>query len=177
MCLAAGFIINPCPAVASQPSAAARAAVHPVDRAQDMNAWLARVPRTNAFPPDFAATLKGHAALFIVEMSTAPGCLPCADMWMKLGHLHARYGLTVRTLAPTVALERSGRLGLPSIGHPVLWIRPTSDMDRTIPLAVGTDHGVNLARNIYLGAKMLTGVRPGVGLRAMAKFTGIVGQR
>ncbi|HKY82572.1 MAG TPA: hypothetical protein VJM09_13990, partial [Sphingobium sp.] len=59
--------------------------------------------------------------------------------------------------------------------HPVAWIRPVADADRIIPIAIGTDHGVNLARNAYLAAKMLTGVRPAVGLRAMARFTGIVG--
>lgn len=44
-----------------------------------------------------------------------------------------------------------------------------------IPVAIGTDLDANLTRNIYLAAKMLTGVRPAVGVRAMAKFTGIVG--
>jgi len=70
---------------------------------------------------------------------------------------------------------RSGRLGLPWAGHPVAWVRPVTDPSRAIPIAVGTDHTPNLARNLYLAAKMLTGVRPAVGVRAMAKFTGIVG--
>jgi hypothetical protein len=43
-----------------------------------------------------------------------------------------------------------------------------------VPVAIGTDHSVNLARNTYLAAKMLTGVRVAVGVRAMSKFTGIV---
>lgn len=72
-------------------------------------------------------------------------------------------------------MTRSGRLGLPWIGHPVAWARPINDHMRTIPLAIGTDLEPNLGRNMYLAAKMLTGVRPGVGVRGMAKFTGIVG--
>lgn len=70
---------------------------------------------------------------------------------------------------------RSGRLGLPWVGHPVAWVRPISDPNRIIPIAIGTDHVPNLARNIYLAAKMLTGVRAAVGVRALSKFTGIVG--
>ena len=50
-----------------------------------------------------------------------------------------------------------------------------SDANRIIPVAIGTDHGPNLARNLYLAAKMLTGVKPAVGVRGMSKFTGIVG--
>src|SRR3546814_8262592 len=72
---------------------------------------------------------------------------------------------------------RSGRLGLPWIGHPVAWVRPMNDTNRIIPIAVGTDHAPNLARNLYLAAKMLTGVRPAVGVRALSKFTGLVGGR
>lgn len=41
-------------------------------------------------------------------------------------------------------------------------------------MAIGTDHDLNLRRNIYLAAKMFDGVRPAVALRAMSKFTGIV---
>ena len=69
---------------------------------------------------------------------------------------------------------RSGRLGLPWVGHPVAWVRPVADSNRIIPVAIGTDHAPNLARNLYLAAKMLTGVKPAVGVRGMAKFTGIV---
>ena len=55
------------------------------------------------------------------------------------------------------------------------WARSLSDAQRLVPVAIGTDHEPNLARNIYLAAKMLEGVRPGVGVRAMSKFSGIVG--
>jgi len=72
-------------------------------------------------------------------------------------------------------LLRSARLGLPWIGHPVAWVRPLTDPNRMIPIAIGTDHDVNVARNGYLAAKMLAGVRVAVGLRAMSKYTGIVG--
>ncbi|MGM3262838.1 hypothetical protein ACS22S_28045, partial [Klebsiella pneumoniae] len=63
---------------------ATRAALHPIASLADMNAWLARAPVTRDFPPDFAATLCGQAPAFVIEMSTAPGCVPCADMWNKL---------------------------------------------------------------------------------------------
>ena len=66
---------------------AVRAAIHPVANVADMNAWLVRVPVTRDFPPDFAATLRGQAPAFLIEMSTAPGCIPCADMWNKLSQL------------------------------------------------------------------------------------------
>lgn len=154
---------------------AMRAAIHPVATNADMQKWLSRVPVTKEFPPDFAATLGGEASLFIIEMTTAPGCLPCADLWAKLAQYSRHYHWQVRTIGGDEALLRSGRLGLPWVGHPVAWIRPVADADRIIPIAIGTDHGVNLARNAYLAAKMLTGVRPAVGLRAMARFTGIVG--
>ena len=70
---------------------------------------------------------------------------------------------------------RSGRLGLPWVGHPVAWVRPLADPNRIIPVAIGTDHSANINRNLYLAAKMQTGVRVAVGVRAMSKFTGIVG--
>lgn len=153
---------------------AARAAIHPVADARALSAWLRRVPVTRAFPPDFEDTLKNEAPLFLIEMTTAPECLPCADLWAHLGALHTRYGWQVRTISGNEALLRSGRLGLPWVGHPVAWVRPVADRDRVVPIAVGTDVPANLARNLYLAAKMLTGVRPAVAVRAMSKFTGIV---
>ena len=153
---------------------AARAAIHPVSGAGEMQSWLARVPRTVDYPPDFEAALTGQGSAFVIEMSTAPGCLPCGDLWTKLLALKTRYGLTVRPIGTEEAMLRSGRLGLPWIGHPVAWLRPVSDEARILPIAIGTDHAANLARNIYLGIKMQTGVRAAVGVRAMAKFTGIV---
>lgn len=155
--------------------AARRAAIHPVATIADMRAWLARVPVTRAFPPDFAASLRGQAPLFTIEMTTAPGCIPCADAWSKLANFRARYGWQVRVLSRDEGLLRSGRLGLPSVGHPVIWVRAVADPTRIVPIAVGTDHDANLARNAWLAARMLTGLRPQTGLRAMAKFTGIVG--
>ncbi|CCW16561.1 hypothetical protein EBBID32_8970 [Sphingobium indicum BiD32] len=152
-----------------------RAAIHPVASVADMNAWLARVPVTRDFPPDFAATLRGQAPAFLIEMSTAPGCIPCADMWSKLSQLRTQYGWRVRTIGSEEAMIRSGRLSLPWVGHPVAWVRPMGDPNRIIPIAIGTDHAPNLARNIYLAAKMLTGLRADVGVRALSKFTGIVG--
>lgn len=154
---------------------AMRAAIHPVATVTDMQAWLARVPVTRDFPPDFAAALRGQAPAFVIEMSTAPGCVPCADLWDRLALLRSEYGWQVRTISGEEAMLRSGRLGLPWVGHPVAWVRPVSDPDRVIPIAIGTDHAPNLARNAYLASKMLTGVRAAVGVRALSKFTGIVG--
>lgn len=140
-----------------------------------MQAWLLRVPVTRDFPNDFGATLRSHGSAFEIEMTSAPGCVPCGDLWRKLTALGTRYRWRVRVLGRQEALMRSGRLGLPWVGHPVAWVRPLADTGRTIPIAVGTDHSRNLARNLYLATKMLTGVRPAVGVRAMSKFTGIVG--
>lgn len=154
---------------------AARAAVHPVSTEQAMKAWLDRVPRTNVYPPDFETTLKGQGAAYVIEMSTAPDCLPCGDLWTKLGAMKARYGWAIRTISVQEAMIRSGRLGLPWVGHPVAWVRPLADPNRIIPVAIGTDHSANINRNLYLAAKMQTGVRVAVGVRAMSKFTGIVG--
>lgn len=154
---------------------AAHAAIHPVANIADMQTWLGRVPVTRDFPPDFASSLRGQAPAFVIEMSTAPGCLPCADLWAKLGALHWQYGWQVRTIGSDEALLRSGRLGLPWVGHPVAWVRPVGDGGRTVPIAIGTDHAPNLARNAWLAARMLTGVRAEVGVRALSKFTGIVG--
>ncbi|SNS68055.1 hypothetical protein SAMN06295912_11252 [Sphingomonas laterariae] len=166
------------PAASAQPVSreqAMRAAIHPVATEAAMREWLGRVPVTRDWPPDFAETLTGQAPAYIVEMSTAPGCIPCADLWTKLGALGRRYGWQVRTIGSQEAMLRSGRLGLPWVGHPVAWVRPVADPTRIVPIAIGTDHAPNLARNLYLAAKMLTGVKPAVGVRGMAKFTGIVG--
>jgi hypothetical protein len=154
---------------------AERAAIHPVSSVREMQNWLARVPRTVDYPPDFEAALKGQGSAFVIEMSTAPGCLPCGNLWTKLLALKTRYSLAVRPIGKDEAMLRSGRLGLPWIGHPVAWLRPVSDEARILPIAIGTDHAANLTRNIYLVIKMQTGVRASVGVRAMSKFTGIVG--
>nr|WP_099186821.1 hypothetical protein [Sphingobium fuliginis] len=153
---------------------AERAAIHPVTKARELNAWLARVPRTREFPTDLDPTLRAEGRTFLIEMSSAPGCLPCGDLWARLLRFGHAYGWQVRTIPSSEALLRSGRLGLPWVGHPVLWVRPANDPVRLVPAAIGTDHDENLRRNIYLAAKILTGVRPEIGLRAMSKYTGIV---
>ncbi|GFM31021.1 hypothetical protein [Novosphingobium sp. PY1] len=151
------------------------AAIHPVTTHSQMQSWLARVPVTREFPSDFAGSLRAYAPAFVIEMSTAPGCVPCADLWTRLGMLRQHYGWQIRTISSEDALLRSGRLGLPWVGHPVAWVRPLDDPNRTVPIAIGTDHARNLARNAWLAARMLTGVRAQVGVRALSKFTGIVG--
>ncbi|MFC3443904.1 hypothetical protein ACFOKF_22395 [Sphingobium rhizovicinum] len=153
---------------------AERAAIHPVTTPRELSAWLARVPRTREFPTDLDPTLRAEGGTFVVEMSSAPGCLPCGDLWARLLRFGRSYGWQVRTISSSDALLRSGLLGLPWVGHPVLWVRPTNDPARLVPAAIGTDHDENLRRNIYLATKMLTGVRPDIGLRAMSKYTGIV---
>lgn len=176
-----GFVFSVGPAQAAditrQPDLdrARRAAIHPVTDPTHMAAWLARVPPTRDFPPDFAATLRGDAPAFVVEMTSTAGCLPCADLWRKLQSLGRQCGFRTAILSREDAYIRSGRLGLPWVGNPVAWVRAVDDPNRVVPIAIGTDHGVNVARNIYLAFKMMTGVRPEVGVRAMAKFTGIVG--
>lgn len=152
-----------------------RAAIHPVANAAQMQAWLARVPVTRKFPPDFAETLRGQAPAFILEVSTAPGCVPCGDLWAKVQRFHASYGWHIVVIGSEEAMLRSGRLDLPWVGYPVAWVRAAKDPNRIVPVAIGTDLYPNLTRNFYLAAKMLTGVRPDVGVRAMSKFTGIVG--
>jgi hypothetical protein len=107
-------------------------------------------------------------------MSSPPGCLPCGDLWTRLLHFGHDYGWQVRTIPLTEAVLRSGWVGLPWVGHPVLWVRPANDPVRLVPTALGTDHDENLRRNIYLATKMVTGARPKIGLRAMSKYTGIV---
>lgn len=156
---------------------ARHAAIHPVSTDADMRLWLARVPVTRDFPAHFEAMLRGQAALYSIEMSTSPGCLPCGDLWTKLSAFRVRYGWQVRTLGQEEAMLRSGRVGLPWVGNPVAWVRPLADPNRMVPIAIGTDHGANIARNAWLAARMLTGTRAAVGVRAMSKFTGIVGVR
>ncbi|CDO35943.1 hypothetical protein [Novosphingobium sp. KN65.2] len=163
------------PALPAAREDARAAAIHPVSNIAQMQAWLSRVPVTREFPPDFAGSLRAYASAFVIEMSTAPGCVPCADLWTRLGMLRQHYGWQMRTLSREDALLRSGRLGLPWVGHPVAWVRPIDDPSRMVPIAIGTDHAPNLARNAWLAARMLTGVRPEVGVRALSKFTGIVG--
>jgi hypothetical protein len=170
-----GVLAMPAHAQAPTREQAMRAAIHPVANEAEMREWLARVPVTRDWPPDFVETMKGQGPAFIVEMSTAPGCVPCADLWTRFSALGGRYGWKVRTISAQDALLRSGRLGLPWVGHPVAWVRPIADSSRIVPVAIGTDHAPNLARNLYLAAKMLTGVKPAVGVRGMSKFTGIVG--
>ena len=154
---------------------ARRAAIHSVVDARALQWWLARVPVTKNFPPDFVDTLRGGARAFVVEMTTAPNCLPCNDLWKKLEQLNREYGVPIGVVPRQEAMVRSGRLALPWVGHPVLWVRSVDDPARMIPVAIGTDHRLNLARNVYLAFKMMTGVRPDVGVRAMSRFTGIVG--
>lgn len=154
---------------------AMRAAIHPVSDSGQMRTWLSRVPVTREFPDDFVGTLRGQGPAFVIEMTTAPNCGPCGDLWAKLNALARQYGWKLQTISAQEAMIRSGRLGLPWVGHPVAWARPVADSNRTVPIAIGTDHVPNLARNMYLAVKMLTGVRPAVGVRAMSKFTGIVG--
>ena len=160
---------------ANSSATARRAAIHPVADARALQWRLSYVPVTKDFPPDFLDTLRGGAPAFLVEMTTATGCLPCNDLWRKLGQLNRQYGVPIGVVSRQEAMVRSGRLALPWVGHPVLWVRSVNDPTRMIPVAIGTDHPVNLARNVYLAFKMLTGVRPDVGVRAMSRFTGIVG--
>jgi hypothetical protein len=170
--LAAGAGISAPDAARVEP---ARAAIHPVADAKTMQGWLSRVPVTRDFPDDLAATLGVRESAWTVEMTTGPDCVPCGDLWSKLGRMGRTYGWQVGTISQQEAMMRSGKLGLPWVGHPVAWVRSRSDAQRIVPIAIGTDHDANLARNIYLAAKMLAGVRPAVGVRAMSKFTGIVG--
>jgi hypothetical protein len=149
--------------------------IHKVATAEDLAAWLRRIPETRAFPPDFSETLNSASTVSMIEMTTAVGCIPCADLWAHLGEFRARYHWQIRTISGQEALLRSGRLGLPWVGHPVAWVRPINDPNCTIPIVIGTDHLSNLSRNAYLATKMLSGVKPGIALRGMARYTGIVG--
>src|SRR3546814_20097642 len=58
------------------------------------------------------------APAFVVEMTTSPQCAPCADLWAKLQILRRQYGVNVAVLSREKAIVRSGRLGLPWVGHP-----------------------------------------------------------
>ncbi|RJG52918.1 hypothetical protein D0Z70_17920 [Sphingobium terrigena] len=173
------LIVLPASVLAQQADrdVARRAAIHPVSTAADMRLWLSRVPVTRDFPPDFEIMLRDQASLYVIEISTAPGCLPCGDLWTKLLAFRGRYGWQIRTLGVEEAALRSGRLGLPWVGNPVAWVRPMADPGRMVPIAIGTDHCANIARNAWLAARMLAGARAAVGVRAMSKFTGIVGVR
>ncbi|MBT0667377.1 hypothetical protein HT136_03230 [Novosphingobium profundi] len=177
----AGLVVAPGPACAqSAPHDGAlgtpmQAAIHPVGDAGALQAWLSRVPVTRDFPADFTVTMRELGSVFLIETTTARGCVPCGDIWGKLSTLGRRYGWQVRTISRQDAVVRSGHFGLPWVGHPVVWVRPIGDEVRMVPVAMGTDHAANLARNLYLAAKILTGVKPAVGVRAMSKFTGIVG--
>jgi hypothetical protein len=51
-------------AQAQGPSTARQAAIHPVSTVAEMEQWLARVPATRQFPPDFTATLQWQAPPF-----------------------------------------------------------------------------------------------------------------
>ncbi|WP_068090242.1 hypothetical protein [Novosphingobium rosa] len=165
------------PALAlAQPSRNGTASpIHVAADAASLQSLLTRVPETQAFPPDFTETLASAASVSMIEMTTSPSCVPCADLWSKLSEFRSRYHWQIRTISGQEALLRSGRLGLPWVGHPVAWVRPIADPDRTIPIAIGTDHLSNLSRNAYLATKMLSGVKPGIALRGMARYTGIVG--
>src|SRR3546814_16457723 len=165
-----GLTVDPAGAQEVAQDAARRAAIHPVAAAAAMQAWLSRVPLTRDFPPDFSATLKGDAPAFVVEMTTSPQCAPCAVLWAKLQILRRQYGVNVAVLSREEAIVRSGRLGLPWVGHPVSWVRATNDPKRVIPIAIGTDHSVTLVRNIYLAVLLMPGEGPDVGVSALAKL-------
>ena len=167
---------SPLSAPATDRSDIARsAAVHPVANIASMQRWLARVPVTRDFPPDLGTVLSGAGPAFTLEMSSTGSCIPCDDLWSKLQSLGRRHGIAVRVIAGNEAAIKAGRLALPWVGYPVAWLRPKGDESRSLPIAIGTDHAANLTRNIYLAIKMQTGVRAAVGVRALSKFTGIVG--
>ena len=62
-------------------------AIHPVTSHSEMQVWLARVPETRHFPPDFSDVLRGQAPAFVIEMTTTQACIPCADLWARLKDL------------------------------------------------------------------------------------------
>ena len=76
------------PARAQSPSRelAARAAIHPVASAAEMNVWLARVPVTRSFPPNFAEELRGAGGAFLYSgrMASSFSCSPLVELTMGL---------------------------------------------------------------------------------------------
>jgi hypothetical protein len=172
LALAAGLS---CCVTSDAAGANAARAIHPVASPAALKARLALVPLTRQYPPDFVETLKSQGPAYLIETTSEPGCVPCADTWAKLQDLADRYGLQVRVLSREEAIVRSGKFGLPWVGHPVVWVRARADDRRTVPVAIGTDHEANIARNVYLAFKMIRGVRPAIAVRGMARFTGIVG--
>jgi hypothetical protein len=93
------------------PEQAMGAAIHAVSTEADMRSWLGRVPVTRQFPPDLVDALRGQSSLYLIEMTTAHGCLPCADLWGRLGELRRRFGWQNQTINGQDAMLRSGRLG------------------------------------------------------------------
>lgn len=162
------------PAHCTTAAEARAAAIHPITTAQELSWWLSRVPATKDYPPSFAEEMRAFAKLNRIEMSSRPGCLACDAMWARLVLVQQRYGIKVSVISENDAKLRAGRLGMPWVGSPIVWLRPVSDDLRSIPIAVGVDHAVNVSRNAYLASKMLTGVKPAVAVRGMSKFTGIV---
>jgi hypothetical protein len=152
---------------------ALRAAIHPVSAARSPG-----MARSRSCHARLSARLRGRAARAGIALRDRDEHgIRLHRLRRSLGKLltlRAHYGWQVRAIGAQEAMLRSGRLGLPWVGNPVAWVRPIADPNRMVPVAIGTDHSVNLARNTYLAAKMLTGVRVAVGVRAMSKFTGIV---
>jgi len=129
---------------------AARAAIHPVSSASEMQSWLARVPRTVDYPPDFEAALKGQGSAFVIEMSTAPGCVPCGDLWEKLLRLKVRYGLMVRPLGRDEAAALLAELlkGVGEVAAPEAWTLERMVVEGLLPLTRQIGGG-SLPRNAY----------------------------
>src|SRR3546814_13786176 len=74
-----------------------------------------------------------------------------AALTVTLGLAAAPHAVSAQEASPFDARQSEAieRLGLPWVGHPVAWVRATNDPNRVIPIAIGTDPSVNLARNIY----------------------------
>src|SRR3546814_17049027 len=107
------LVISPGMAKTVSREDAARAAIHPVGTTAAMNHWLSRVPVTRAFPPDFTEALRGRSSALVVEMSTAPGRVPCADLWPTHGRLGRLYGWPVRAHSAHAANQPTGPSGWP----------------------------------------------------------------